>query len=197
MSYPFSVVAVACVAVPLVGQPPRPCVTDAMTRVKNQCGFDLSGPLASIATDVSVEQIEGKGFRAVFEVKPARWNERSKVLVTFNCADKRQGATPPEELASQESKSASEVIEEEDAGGRYGRRVASQRPITASNWRGTVAYVDGLLGDGQLSPMTLLLACDSKLARPCIEVRVQPAIPRPDRKLDPIYELLQSIAHVP
>lgn len=169
-------------------------------QVRSECGFDLQAPFLAVVTQASVEATGEKTLRASFTVRPDGWPPASRIQFVFNCTARQ---SPPERILHQQAhpeavKSASTIIEEEDAGGRYARHVATERRVRSSNWQGTVAHVDSLVGDGQRSPMTFLLACDRKLARPCFEVHVEPAVRATQgRRLDPIYELMRSVSHAP
>jgi hypothetical protein len=183
--------------------------SDTLSKLSRGCGYDLDGKFLAAIKRSSLENTGDERFRAEFEVRPNGWASRSRVRFVFNCAGQNKrletntgssstvATSSKTTAANPVSMSAAAVIEEEDAGGRYARRVVSERVVTAKNWRGTVARVDSILGDGRRQPLTFLLVCDSKLSRSCIEVHVEPAIQQPTKKLESIYELISAISHSP
>jgi hypothetical protein len=82
------------------------------------------------------------------------------------------GSPPAPEVGSGAPSDAKSVIEQEDAGGRYFRHVASQALVEGRNWRATVAAIDYEFGDGQKERVNQYLACDAVAARPCLSVTV-------------------------
>jgi hypothetical protein len=202
-------ISVAFLALPLTGwttefdKPPQ----EVISRVRTECGFDLQGAFAAATTGAFMESVGESGFRAGFSVRPSHWTPKAKIQVVFNCAAQgkriaqdaglapaQNGSSP---VGAEIGMSAAAIIGEEDAGGRYFRNVAFERVVLGANWKGTLAYVDGMFGDGHRTPMTFILVCDNALSRPCIQVSVEPAIQRPGKKLEPIFELVRSIAHAP
>lgn len=203
----FPLVAILFLAMPMVSaarDTPSAPLAETLDRIKIECGFDLQRWLMTSTVGAQVEPMGSNGFRALIDVQPKNWTAKAKIQFAFNCPIRAQKSLRGDALASKpiesipsKGTSARAVIEDEDAGGRYARHVASERAICAANWQGTVAYVDSLFGDGQNTPMTFLLACDAQLSRPCIEVHVKPTIHLRGKKLESIFELLRNIGHAP
>lgn len=178
------------------------------SQVKQYCGFSLNKDFIN-RIDSAVEDGGALGNLKIisFMVSPSNWNRKEKVKITFNCIldkskilssmakkDLQDSLTSPNAIPSN---LAASVIEEQDSGGRYFRRVIANREISASNWSGSLAIVDKLIGDGYTTPITFMLICDQNQQRSCIEVDVAPPLSRPERKLRPIENLIQTIELVP
>jgi len=177
----------------------------AVARVRDVCGFELPEQFL-LSAHSSITGMRAESFQVEFDLKPRKWTASAKVNVIFNCSKpgttmseakgSASGAEPDASVAAATRVSARAIVEAEDAGGRYARHVAAERPIIAKNWRGTVAYVDGVFGDGQRSKMTMLLACDDAASRSCIELHVDPPIPLRGQGLEALLELIRTISHV-
>ena len=202
-------VVIACLIASTVGWAgsPETPIDEAVSRVRNECGFDLDAPFTAATTRATLEVTKGGGFRAQFDVKPNKWTQKARVYVVFNCAapvSRKLGAGAPivegggrDRADVFQGASAAAVIESEDAGGRYARHISLERPVIAKNWHGTAAYVDSLFGDGRRSPLSLLLACDSAMSRSCIEINVEPPTRLNGKRLEPLLELVRRIGHSP
>lgn len=65
---------------------------------------------------------------------------------------------------------ARQVVEQEDAGGRYFRHILSQFDVRGSDWSGTIAYVDYQLGDGIKTKLNIYFVCQNRSDAPCFRV---------------------------
>ena len=66
---------------------------------------------------------------------------------------------------NRDARTARDIIEQEDSGGRYYRHIVWERPYTGMNWKGTIAYVDWDYGDGQKGMVpAYFLVCPDKEA---------------------------------
>ncbi|MDR1461659.1 MAG: hypothetical protein LBI68_00710 [Azoarcus sp.] len=91
-----------------------------------------------------------------------------------------------------------ETIINEDSGGRYGRNVKWERPFNAVNWRGRVAYVDSIFGDGQKMPMHQFVICPAPHGSACLTFEANDGTTRlKPTEIDALLRSLETIAYIP
>ncbi|MBJ2157373.1 hypothetical protein [Variovorax sp. IB41] len=115
-------------------------------------------------------KVEGRNYySAEFTLKIREARKEVEARVNVYCS--AQGNSPE---TPKSSATPRDQIEQEDSGGRYYRHVAWQRNTSGINWKGQVAHIDALHGDGTVLPMNFYLACLRVEGNVCLQIDVQP-----------------------
>lgn len=115
-------------------------------------------------------RIDGRDYiSAEFTLKIREARKEAQARVDVYCS--AQGSFPEikKSLATPR-----EQIEQEDSGGRYYRHIAWQRNTAGINWKGQIAHVDALHGDGDVLPTNFYLVCLKVEGNLCLQIDVQP-----------------------
>jgi hypothetical protein len=119
---------------------------------------------------IVASKIDGRDYySAEFTLKISEEEKELEARVDIYCS--AQGGFP-ETLKSPET--PRDQIEQEDSGGRYYRHVAWQRNTSGINWKGQIAHVDALHGDGTVLPANFYLVCLKVEGNLCLQIDVQP-----------------------
>ncbi|GAA0771427.1 hypothetical protein LRH25_14410 [Ideonella azotifigens] len=154
----------------------------------SKCGYEVSAIRQHIQNGRS-ESVGTAGLKIDYAVGWQQGGKRIEGALTFNCGG--ASALPPDPTAPVAS--PKELIAEEDAGGRYSRHVAWQKPVKAAHWSPQVAYVDYSFGDGQRTRSNDFLICDGQVAIPCISL----SITKPEKlSADEMASVLSKIASI-
>lgn len=164
-------------------------IGDGLATASARCGYDLTD-LKSSVTAANVEAFSPSGVKVSFRLELKRRKQLMSARLSISCAD------PLNNAASQGGNvpDAQAVIQEEDAGGRYFRHVASQKLIKGRNWLVNVAVIDYVLGDAQPIKENELLACNAEVLAPCISLRVDKPRRLSQKDLNLLYLLFEQIA---
>lgn len=166
-------------------------IDEGLRVARTHCGYDLTELKPSLIA-ANVESFSSSGIAITFRLKSKIQAQPVAAQLSINCAvspsnSERQGEVVPDARA---------VIQEEDAGGRYFRHVASQRLVPSRNWRASVAVVDYVEGDAQRVRSNDVLACNADALAPCISLRVDKPLRLSNRSLNLIYSVIERIAVV-
>ena len=164
-------------------------INDGLATTSARCGYDLTG-LSPTLTAASVEPFSPSGIKVIFQLKLNSQTQRISAQLSVSCAGSldafaRDGKSVPDARA---------VIQDEDAGGRYFRHVASQKLVKGRNWRANVAVVDYVLGDAQQVRKNELLACNAEVISPCISLSVIKPQRLSGKDLKLAYSIIERIA---
>lgn len=133
--------------------------------VEQDCLFVIDNPLkdklllSANPLENSTPSITTVRFDAVVSLNDKRYG--AKLL--FECA-----RGPLETLP----KSPGAQIDEENSGGRYFRHVAWERDYDGASWKGKLAYVDYIFGDGQQNKVHQYLICRAPDYRACFNIEI-------------------------
>jgi hypothetical protein len=95
-------------------------------------------------------------------------------------------------------RSPTEIIINEDSGGRYGRIIKWERAFSAINWKGRIAYVDSIFGDGQKMRIDdYLLICPATHDSPCPSFEVTDGTRLNPAEVNAVVRLLETITYIP
>lgn len=159
--------------------------------VKTRCGYDLTELKPSLIA-ANAESFSSSGMAITFRLKVKGQAQPVVAQLSINCS-----ASPgKKEHLGEGVPDARAVIQEEDAGGRYFRYVASQRLVQSRNWRANVAVVDYVEGDAQRVRSNDVLACNADELTPCISLRVDKPFRLSNKRLKLIYSMIEQIAVV-
>jgi hypothetical protein len=167
----------------------NPADATAGTDTAARCGYDLT-KLAPVIATATFQKFSSSGLKISLVVKLKNAKRVIGSELTVSCLDGPSDSNP----ADEEISDAQTVIQEEDAGGRYFRHVASQRMVKGANWRATVATVDYVLGDSQKVSVNEFLACDADALRPCISVRIDKPSHLSRSDLQAVYDMIGKIS---
>lgn len=129
------------------------------------------------------------------------YTETNKITLTVNNKN-IQGALAftcfmPEDKPTNESyadlRSATEIINSEDTGGRYARIIKWSSEFSGNGWTGTAAYSNSIFGDGEAYPMNgTIYICPKPIKSPCFSFESE------ERKLDisEIKEIINFISSI-
>jgi hypothetical protein len=93
--------------------------------------------------------------------------------------------------------SPTEMIKREDIG-RYYRNVKWERPFNAANWKGKLAYVNSIFGDGQKMPMHQFVICPTTHDSGCLTFEANDGTTRlKPTEIDALVGLLETITYIP
>lgn len=167
----------------------RVSISNALATAKTRCGYDLT-ELKPRLTAASVESFSTSGIKVIFHWRSKSPTQFTSAQLSISCADPlnnttSQGGQVPDAQA---------VIQEEDAGGRYFRHVASQKLIKGRNWRANVAVIDYMLGDAQQIRKNEILACNADVLAPCISMSVNEPRRLSKKYLSLLYSIVEQIA---
>ncbi|WP_143100163.1 hypothetical protein [Variovorax sp. 770b2] len=140
--------------------------------IKSGCGlkFDRETVEKIENSSISASKIDGQNYiSAEFTLKIREAKKELEARVDVYCSV--QGDSPE---ISKSFVAPRDQIEQEDSGGRYYRHVAWQRNASGINWKGQVAHVDALHGDGAVLPVNFYLICLRVKGNSCIHIDVQP-----------------------
>ncbi len=164
-------------------------INDALAITNARCGYDLSG-LSPTLIAASVEPFSPSGIKVIFRLKLKSQTQRISAQLSISCADPLNNFTSDGESVPD----AKSVIQDEDAGGRYFRHVASQKLVQGRNWRANVAVVDYALGDAQQVRKNELVACNADAVSPCISLSVIKPQRLSGKDLKLAYSMIERIA---
>lgn len=124
--------------------------------------------------------ISGKTFERIEKIESTKNNKMQTHTITTRIeVDKKQIPariniscyihTQPKK----EPTSAKLEIEKEDSGGRYYRIVNWEKEAQGKNWKGTIAYVKSIFGDGQVNAIPdQFLICPNTSRNPCFYINM-------------------------
>lgn len=138
-------------------------ISNALELSKSLCGYELN-QLQPALSILSIKRFPPDGVQLIFDVNLVEKSKALTAQMTISCV----GPTNNSIQTSDSVPDAQAVIQEEDAGGRYFRHVASQTLINGQNWRASVAAIDYLLADGQRVDKNEIVACNADVISPCI-----------------------------
>lgn len=166
-------------------------VKHGLQLVKTHCGYDLTELKPSLIA-ANVESFSSSGMAITFRLKVKSQAQPVVAQLSINCS----ASTGIKEHQGEGVSDARSVIQEEDAGGRYFRHVASQRLVQSRNWRATVAVVDYVEGDAQRVRSNDVLACNADALAPCISLQVNKPLRLSNKSMKLIYSMIERIAVV-
>lgn len=166
-------------------------IDHALVTANTRCGYELSElrPVLSIS---SIKRFPPDGVQLIFDVNLVEKSKALTAQMTISCV----GPTNNSMQTSDSVPDAQAVIQEEDAGGRYFRHVASQTLINGRNWRASVAVVDYLLADGQQVDKSEIVACNADAISPCLFFSVSKPRRLSKSYLKQAYSMIEKIAIV-
>lgn len=164
-------------------------INEGVRQVSTFCRYDLSA-LAPMLTYASSEPLSPSGVKVIFHLKSTRQTPFISAEVSISCIAPFSDATGEGGVIPD----AETVIQDEDAGGRYFRHVASQKVVNGRNWRANVAVIDYIVGDAQRVRKNELLACNADAIAPCISMRVDKPSKLSPRNLKYLYSIFEQIA---
>ncbi|CAJ0730772.1 MULTISPECIES: hypothetical protein [Ralstonia] len=93
-----------------------------------------------------------------------------------------------------QKRSPKSIIQEQDAGGRYGRQVNWEKKFAATNWHGTIAYSDKVFGDQTAIPETgYFIACPDNKAVSCFSVEINQTERLKRTDVNKIVDILREV----
>lgn len=166
-------------------------IDDGLSAARTHCGYDLS-ELKPFLIAANVESFPSSGMVITFRLKSKSQAQSIAAQLSINCASSSINTEGKGEVVPD----ARTVIQEEDAGGRYLRHVASQRLVQSRNWRANVAVVDYVEGDAQRVRSNDVLACNADVLAPCISLQVDKPLRLSNKSMKLIYSMIERIAVV-
>lgn len=166
-------------------------INDAIAIASSRCGYDLS-ELRHMLISASRDIIAKEGVTITFQMKYKSKSRARKISarMSISCSERRGDSIDQVDQVPD----ATSVIQNEDAGGRYFRHIASQKVLKGRNWRVSVAVVDYVLGDGQRVKVNEVVACNADAVAPCINLMVDWASIISCGQLKYLYLALEKIA---
>lgn len=161
----------------------------AADRLKIECGYDLG---EKITKGILSEQIKESVFDSRkyvsfdFRIQLTLLQKDVAASIVFNCVDETAAAP------NQENSTPVQLMQQQDAGGRYFRHIAWQRKISGRNWSGLIAYSDYLFGDGQKSSTYTYLICRAALQ--CFSFEIDPRVRLTAKEREAALDLIKSIS---
>lgn len=161
----------------------------AVDRLKIECGYDLGEQM--VGSIISGEVKEGdfnseKYINFNFQIDLKLLQKKTTGSISFNCILNEPSAKYENSLTP------AQLIQQEDAGGRYFRNIAWQRKISGRNWSGLIAYSDYLFGDGQKSLTYNYLICPAALQ--CFSFEIDPKIKLTSKERGVALSLIKKIS---
>ncbi|NMV41906.1 hypothetical protein [Ralstonia insidiosa] len=93
-----------------------------------------------------------------------------------------------------QKRSPKSIIQEQDAGGRYGRQVNWEKKFAATNWQGTIAYSDRVFGDQATIPESgYFIACPDNKEVSCFSVEINQTERLKKTDVNKIVDLLRGV----
>lgn len=159
-------------------------------RLKHECGYDLGEEIVGSIVSEEVKQgvfHAGRYISFEFQINFGPLKKKTVARILFNCTSEGSSAPYGQLLTP------AQLIQREDAGGRYFRHVAWQKKISGRNWSGLVAYSDYLFGDGQKSLTYTYLICPISLQ--CFYFEINPQIRLTSKEREAGLDLMRGISY--
>lgn len=169
-----------------------------LTSLSEECGYTLNDSLRQ-SIDSSQITINKTSQSISFKVHARPIYRKIIANLTFSCYSKVQSDINPNPLFHDSQdvlplNTAKEEIIQEDSGGRYGRNVAWEKPISGINWTGTIAYVNSISGDGETTKIPdFFLVCPNKQGSTCFSLEVDKNSPLKKDEADSIQKILNGV----
>ena len=139
-------------------------------KAKCQLGFDKEIIARIKNAGIISLKIDGHDYiSAEFALKIREAKKEVEVRVNIYCSAQGNPVKNSKTYATPRT-----LIEQEDSGGRYYRHVAWQRNVSGINWKGRIAHVDYLKGDGTALPKNFYMVCLEIDGNLCLEIDVTP-----------------------
>lgn len=161
--------------------------------IKSKCRLGFDGKIVEKMKNTGIveSKINGRDyFSAEFTLKIREAKKEAQARVGVHCS--AQGNTPK---IKKSPATPQEQIEQEDSGGRYYRHVAWQRNTFGINWKGQIAHVDALHGDGEVLSMNFYLVCLKVEGNLCLQIDVQPPRTATRKVHSTIMKMIGHIEH--
>lgn len=166
-------------------------IDDGLSAARTHCGYDLT-ELKPVLIAANVESSSSSGMAITFRLRSKSQAQSIAAQLSINCSSSPINTEGQADVVPD----ARAVIQEEDAGGRYFRHVASQRLVQSRNWRANVAVVDYVEGDAQRVRSNDVLACNADALAPCISLQVDKPLRLSNKSMKLIYSMIERIAVV-
>lgn len=162
----------------------------AIDALEVHCGYDLGEETINSITSSKVkkENFNSTKFTHLeFKMALKLGKKKTNASIRFNCITEGDFSSEPPFLTP------TQLIRQEDAGGRYFRHIAWQKKITGNNWDGLIAYSDYFFGDAQKSKTYYYLIC--RTASKCFDFEIDPTIKLTQREQENALDLIRRISY--
>jgi hypothetical protein len=163
---------------------------NAIDTLRAHCGYDLG---KGIKNSIISGKTEERNFDSAkyanleFKIDLRLLKKKTTANIRFNCITEGKSPSEPQSLTP------AQLIQQEDAGGRYFRHIAWQQRISGDNWSGLVAYSDYLFGDGQKSPTYIYFICQARSQ--CFDFEISPAVKLTSKEREIALGLVRKISY--
>jgi hypothetical protein len=166
-------------------------IPDALQLVEKMCGYRLGNSIEQTITTIQIKVLDNLHyFNVLMKIKLPKKPIYS--VMGFVCEPQKNSNICPKFL------SPSQFIIDEDSSGRYGREIEWVRPFNAINWKGRVAFVNSIFGDGQKGAIeNYFLICPTTHYSICLPLQVTDGTQLNPTEIKTVLRLLETITYVP
>jgi hypothetical protein len=169
-------------------------IPHALSLFKKNCGYKLGESLEQSIDSIYMSKFTNQ-YLFNFSMKIKLLKNKSSAYLSLFCEIPINDNS--DTYLTSDLRSPKVIIERVDSSGRYYSNVKWERAFNATNWKGRIAYVNSIFGDGQKTPTLELVVCPVMLNLYCIKFFLTDERQYKTSEVNAVVRLLETITYVP